>query len=301
MATREFPQLARLLDDWLLQRDGAPWRNRYTLVLPVRRMGHRYVLKVVPDESEFRRELEALLAFAGHGAVAVVEDDRHRQAMLLERIDGSNLASTWSVERDGVCTDRLVRAADRLAGAPLPASGSVPSLANHLRVLHRRDLPIPAEVERLRRSAAAVFEKLTASTESRTVLHADLHHQNLIEHGDADVVIDPLAAIGDRLYDTAPMLHNPVDQLAALTDQKLQALLTSRVGRIVARLSADPSRVLGWGLVRATASVLWCYEDCDFGLVHDVSQRCATVLEAQVVQYSPALGRRMLRDWGETS
>jgi streptomycin 6-kinase len=275
---RNFPQLPRLLDDWLLERDGQPVRQHHSLVLPVRRMEVALVLKVVTDGGEFERELEAMLAFEGLGAVEVVEDNRSLHAMLLDRAPGADLASSWSIERDALQTDQLIRAANTLVAAPIPPG--IAPLAQHLRALNRRDLSLPTEVEQIRSQAATVLERLTLTTTRVSLLHADLHHENLIVSDDSAFVIDPLSAIGDPIYDLAPLLHNPWQHLAELSDADLAKLTARRVAQIGNRLPADPARVAGWGLVRAAASTVWFYEDRETGPMLDVSLRCARVLGA---------------------
>jgi streptomycin 6-kinase len=275
---RNFPQLPRLLDDWLLERDGQPTRRHYSLVLPVRRMERALVLKIVTDGVEFERELEAMLAFDGFGAVEVLEDNRSLHAMLLARAPGADLASSWSIERDTLQTDQLIRAAIRLAAAPIPPG--IAPLAYHLRALNRRDLSLPAEAEQIRSQAATLLARLTHTTTRVSLLHADLHHENLIVSDDSAFVIDPLTAIGDPLYDLAPLLHNPWQQLDELSDADLRKLTGRRVAQLAARLPAEPARVAGWGLVRAAASTVWFYEDRETGPMLDVSLRCARVLGA---------------------
>ena len=279
---RDFPQLKWLLDQWLLERDGLPLREHRSLVLPVSRLGRRLMLKIVHDRTEFEQELDALVAFADVGAIEVLEDSRPQHAMLLARAAGTDLASLWSPDRDSAHTRVLVRAADRLSTAIVPVTRRIPSLDQHLSVLRRLDLPLPADVEQIRSLAADLQDRLTATTERVSLLHADLHHENLLTDGLTAIVIDPLAAIGDPLYDTAPMLHNPCDQLADLTDSDLATMTERRVALIAELLDADPGRVAGWGLVRAAASVVWSYEDGDTYATLNVPLRCAQILAALI-------------------
>lgn len=79
--------VAASLRQWSLTPDGPPGCGAVALVLPVRRAdGTPAVLKVQPVDDETRGEPDALRAWAGRGAVRLLEHDPGTGTMLLERL-----------------------------------------------------------------------------------------------------------------------------------------------------------------------------------------------------------------------
>src|SRR4029079_14910097 len=75
--------------------------HSYRYVEPVRRAdGSTAVLRLGPvDDPEFALELDAAEGFGGHGAVGVLEIDRSRGAVLLERaLPGTRLRDLWPAD-----------------------------------------------------------------------------------------------------------------------------------------------------------------------------------------------------------
>jgi streptomycin 6-kinase len=76
------------------------------------------------------------------------------------------------------------------------------------------------------------------------VVHGDLHHHNILRHGDRYVVIDPKPYLADREYDVASFLWNPMGN--RMDDVEL---LESRIATFVAAgLSED--RIRAWTVIR---------------------------------------------------
>ena len=160
--------------------------------------GVEVVLKVGPPWRRALDELDALTAWAGRGAPAVVRMDRDRSAVLLERI------------RPGT------RPTDTAAAA----------VADVLRVLHvepPRGLPVLGEIVRRRLENAVVeqrtsadhaaaarskVERLERVAPAAALLHGDFDDRNLLVcEWRGLAAIDPLPCARDPAYDAAYWAH----------------------------------------------------------------------------------------------
>src|SRR5690606_3195551 len=88
--------VAELLAEWSLRPGAELWHGWCALVVPVTtRAGGPAVLKVsVPDE-ETAPEHHALQRWQGRGAVRMLRADPRRNAMLLERLERTDLGDAW--------------------------------------------------------------------------------------------------------------------------------------------------------------------------------------------------------------
>ena len=59
------------------------------------------------------------------------------------------------------------------------------------------------------------------------VLHGDLHHDNVLRHGDGWVVIDPHGYVGDAAVEPATMLYNPIPYVFAMDDPQMADLIAA--------------------------------------------------------------------------
>jgi streptomycin 6-kinase len=107
--------------------------------------------------------------------------------------------------------------------------------------------------------AEGLFRDLLASMETPVLLHGDLHHFNILSHGDDWVAIDPQGVVGESAYEVGALLRNPMPEMMKWSDLKQR--LHRRIDPLSDRLQIDRKRVLGWGLAQAVLSGWWSYED----------------------------------------
>lgn len=249
--------VAGIAADWELEL-GPAYPLSYHWVAPARRAdGTRAVLKVGVADGHLDREVAALRAWDGHGAVALLDHDRDRGAVLLERAEPGTTAE--GLPRDEHATAVLVELLRALHSGPVPSAG-LPhvrteggAFAAHLARFPGDD-PVPrAAVQR----AAELFAELCASSPGDVVLHGDLHHANALGATRRPwLAIDPHGYVGDPGYDTGPLLHNP---LTADAD-RLVALAPARVHRLADGLGLPVERVRAWGYTRCVLSEVWSAE-----------------------------------------
>jgi len=196
-----------------------------------------HVLKITPPEDDQAdHEADALLLWAGDGAARVLWHDPRRRALLLERIKPGNDASTVS---DAEAVDALLDVGPRLwrpveAGRFRSASGQTLGYLSK----HAGAHPL-----------VAVAHDLFVGLEPRehVLLHGDLHHHNLLRGFDRWVAVDPKPLIGEREFDVAAFLWNPLDlwPTPELTERRIAAFIAGGL---------EERRLRDWAIVRGA---LW--------------------------------------------
>jgi streptomycin 6-kinase len=219
------------------------------------------VLKLsFPGDTGFEREAEALRLFEGRGAARLFELDLERGAMLLERLESGVPLTT--VEDDEEATSIAAGVLRRL-WRPAPQNHPFLSVSDRARGFERlrRNFggetgPMPAA---LVEEAEALFAELLASQDEPALLHGDLHHQNVLAaQREPWLAIDPKGVVGEPAYDTAALLHNPVEILKAPRPAKL---LRRRIDLLSDELELDRTRIRGWGIAGAVLAAYWGLED----------------------------------------
>ncbi|WP_053694289.1 aminoglycoside phosphotransferase family protein [Streptomyces sp. WM6372] len=258
---------ADCLDRWELRPDGAPRHGAVALVLPVVRAdGALAVLKLQPVDDETRGEPLALTAWAGKGAVSLLEADPGTGAMLLERLDaGRSLAA---VEDDMTAVRVLSEVLSRLVA--LPAPEGVRRLADIAAAMLRAApvaltrLADPAD-RRLAQTCAAAMRELCDEPGDR-LLHWDLHYDNVLAPLGAAaaerepwLAIDPKPLAGDPGFDLLPALRNRWDEVAASGD--VARAVRRRFDLMTEVLGLDRRRAAGWTLGRVLQNALWDVQD----------------------------------------
>lgn len=107
--------------------------------------------------------------------------------------------------------------------------------------------------------AEGLFAELISSQAETFLLHGDLHHGNVLSAGRRPwLAIDPKGVVGERAYETAALLHNPVELLREPEPRKI---LARRMDLLSERLDLDRERVHRWGLAQAVLAAYWGLED----------------------------------------
>ena len=240
---------------------GAPYANSsHSCVIRVSQAdGSPAVLKLSFSTAETRREADALKAFAGHGAVAVLAYDEPTGAMLLERAEpGYPLAQ--------LCETDDERATSIAAGVicalhrAFPDDLSFPAMETWQSDLHRipRQVELTPLLRTLVSDALAVFAELNASPSHQLLLHGDLHQFNILAHGESWLVIDPKGVIGEAECEIAPLILNP---MALLRRSNLSRLIDKRIDQLCEEAALDRPRARRWTFVRTVLAILWDLED----------------------------------------
>lgn len=274
------PRLVReLLEEWELTPDGGSLHGKAALVLPVRTgAGRPAMLKVGWPHWEAEHEALALQHWRGRGAVALLRADPHRWALLLERLDTTDLTGLWDVAACEIVGDLYGR-------LHVPAPPQLRTLSDQARrwaaeLGDAAELPVPRRMVEHARSLARDFA--TDDATDGVLVHTDLHYENVLtrastgsadgggaaegggsadgraaDGGAAYVAIDPKPLSGDPHYESAPMLWNRFDEYAG----RLRAGVRDRFLALVDAAGLDEDRARDWVIVRMMVNVKGEVED----------------------------------------
>lgn len=234
----------RLAERWSLAPDGAPRHGYVATVWPVRRAdGTPAVLKVTWPGPDQAPEGTALRAWAGDGAVRLLEQAPDDWGLLLERAHDSDLVREPLDE----AVTTIGRLLARLHTAPVP--NDLPRLAstsarwvNELPGLWRR-AGLDWE-RRLLDQALDTCRDLGDDVPDR-VLHVDLHFENVLA-ADREpwLVIDPKGLAGDPAFESPAVLWNRVEEYAGAADVRV------RMHRWCDAAGVDRERARRWAVAR---------------------------------------------------
>jgi streptomycin 6-kinase len=250
--------------------DGGVHTGYHAVVLPVRRSGERYVLKLTWPPERTVTEARALAAWNGRGAVRIAQADTIVGALLLERLDTRRTLHDLPLTMAAAVAGRMLR---RLAVPAPPGFRSLRDVASEITLSmkvrqERLDRPVPtAWLD----AARDLSEQLGRRAENQFLVHADLHYGNvLVSEREPWLAIDPRPVAGEPEYAVAELLWTRVDEVddAAGIRRLLAVLVDSGA------LDAEKSR--GWAIVRCVDYWLWGVEH---GLTRD-PKRCQHILEA---------------------
>lgn len=234
----------------------------YSLVIPARRAdGTPAVLKLSYPRPELTREAEALRAYAGRGAVKLLEAEVGRGALLLERAEpGEPLSRLRDDEEATRIAARVMARLWRPLGGEHPFR-AVEAWAAGLGRLRARFQggtgPLPAAIVE---QAERLFHWLLASSGPPVLLHGDLHHFNILSaRREPWLAVDPKGVAGEPAYEVGALLRNPMPELAHWP--RLRSLLARRVELLSEQLGLPRERISGWAAAQAVLSLWWALED----------------------------------------
>jgi streptomycin 6-kinase len=228
-------------------------------------------LKLVIKESDYRTEVGALRAFPRHITVPFLDHSPTEQAILLDRVTpGVPLSSLVRNGRDEIATHisgvvmkylRMTSARSVAADFPDLAAEALEALTAYRQAHPYEPGPMPrGALDR----AEALIKELDATASAKIILHADLHHDNIMtSNRRAWLAIDPKGRSGDPASETAAHIRNPIDYLVALPN--LRSVLKRRVDQLSEQLGHDRERITGWAISLARVAACWQLEDREPG------------------------------------
>jgi streptomycin 6-kinase len=251
-----------LLLDWELTPEGPSWHGSCSLVLPVTTAaGAPAALKIGFPDDESAHEHLALQHWRGRGAVRLLRADPGRRALLLERLDRTDLGDSWDVEAcevvAGLYADLHVTPLPQLRSQASYVEGWVEALRRDA-----RDVPVP---RRLVEQVLALAGDLCAEP-ATAVVHADLHFANVLR-GRRDgeetwLAIDPKPANGDPHYELEPMLRDRFEDYGAPGEPgSVRDGIRRRFHTLVDVAGFDEARARDWVVVRSVLNAHWAHED----------------------------------------
>ena len=257
---RRLPQLLdNLLAEWGLIPSGPSWSGSCAVVVPVRTDVGPAALKVSWPHAEVATEHLALRHWDGRGAVRLLRADPRRFALLLERLDPTDLTH---VEIDEAC-EVLGSILSQLSSPALPQTPTLSAYA--ARLLTSLDAAAPGPLPRRFVEQARHLVRDLANSPSNSpssspgldarLLHTDLHYANVLraerQHW---LAIDPKPMAGDPAFEVAPALWNRFDELG--TGSSIRWGLRRRLEIICEAAAIDQDRARAWAIVREVDNAL---------------------------------------------
>ncbi|MFD8422283.1 aminoglycoside phosphotransferase family protein [Streptomyces sp. NPDC059466] len=265
---------AHFLDRWELRLDGPSMHGVTALVLPVRRAdGTPAVLKLQLLDEESAGEPLALRAWAGDGAVRLLDHDGATGTLLLERLDHTRMLTHLPDTREATLV--VARLLARLTAVAAPEGvrrlGDVAADLLERAPGALRRIPDPSDRRLVGDCAAAVREVVTEPGDR--LLHWDLHYDNVLRglHHDDDhdshhaadhdddhdagsapwVAIDPKPLAGDPGFELCPALSNRFEP----------GEIRRRFDAMTDVMGLERARARAWTLGRVLQNTLWEIED----------------------------------------
>jgi streptomycin 6-kinase len=252
--------LEELTDRWSL-RVGPPFDHSGTCswVAPaVRKDGIPAVLKLAMPHMEGEHEIEGLRFWNGNPTVTLIEADDQSGAMLLERCQpGTSLRSEPEASQDEIIAGMLKQI--RRVNEQSKGFHQFPHVSDMLEVWQRETLVQKQNWPDagLVRESLSIFERLSRSSPTDTVLATDLHAGNVLRaEREPWLMIDPKPFVGDAAFDVVQHLIN--------CEERLHADPIALVNRVAGLAKVDPERARLWTFARAAAdpredwnNVLW--------------------------------------------
>jgi streptomycin 6-kinase len=240
---------------WGLRLGRAYAGSHVSLVAPAERDdGTQVVLKLNFPDDESQHESDALAHWDGQGAVWLLESDRERRALLIERcIPGTSL---WKVADENEA-NRIAASVLRRLWRPRPPAHPFRLLADEAAswadelALVWEQLGRPFE-RRLVDQAVTWARELGAAQGDPVVLHQDFHGGNVLRaEREPWLAIDPKPLLGEREFDAASLLRDRREELAE--DPSPSRRVSRRLDQLAGDLELDRERIRGWGVVHALA------------------------------------------------
>lgn len=249
-----------LLQKWELRAEGAVRSGEAGVVVPVRRAdGTRAALKLQVPRAETTAAIIGLVRWNGRGIVRLLDSDRGRGAMLLERLHADRTLEVVENDDDAVRVVGSLLA--RLHSAPAPdglpqlqtiLSGMLDDAPAAMTALERDDRA------RLRRWMSRVTD--LEAEPGHHLLHWDLHYGNVLA-ADREpwLAIDPEPLVGDPGFDLWPALDSGWSTDDTLTEAP--RIVRRRFDILTEMLDLDRGRAAGWTVARLLQNTLWDIED----------------------------------------
>jgi streptomycin 6-kinase len=245
----------------------------YNFVAFANRGAEQVVLKMSVPNLEAKSEMAALRLFNGEGACRLIDYDRKKCWMLLERLNPGVMLATLEDDEEAThiaanVMQKIWRPVDSLESASSPAQQS-PRLQSFIQLSDwfdglKKIRPAfqggtgpfnAALLERVERSVKEFF----VENHRPVLMHGDFHHFNILSSERGWLIIDPKGVVGPACYEVGPLLINPWDDLLERKDHR--SVIRRRIDILHERLGFERERIREWGLAHAILSAWWSIED----------------------------------------
>jgi streptomycin 6-kinase len=232
--------VANLAQRWNL-RDLKPFDNlKFNYALYGFQNDAPIVLKIGLEYELLEKEANILKFFENHGAMELI--DSTEGALLLRRaVPGNSLMEYFLDSKDEsieIAANVIQKLHSRHEISLNGISKEFTPLEELLNDLHKKcDIP-----DHFILKAQRIAGHLLKTTTQQTVMHGDLHHDNILRDGDGWKIIDPAGVVGEPVYEIASFMINPIDKIWKC--ENAVSIMTNRVEKFSRLLNVDSQRIL---------------------------------------------------------
>lgn len=221
------------------------------------------VLKIGCDENAINEEKQALDYFDGKASIKLIAyKDTYHALLLQQAIPGITLKSLYSSQPQYVmaCYVDTMR---KLHNKSLSHNNSYRHIKDWLWAIDNltEDMCPPY----LLKKAVLLKNQLLDSLTTEVFLHGDLHHDNILKHGDQWLAIDPKGVVGEPEFEIAAFDFMYVNELSNEKNKKdAKSVFEARGNLLAQKADLNPQRIKDWVFVRLILMAAWHIQDnCD--------------------------------------
>jgi streptomycin 6-kinase len=254
MNTIDKNKLNYYLSAWNLSDPKILTRTNTSHIYTVKTNTGTAILKLLsPTETDEQRGAAALRHFDGHGAVRLL--NYNEGAHLMEYAAGHELVRLVERGEDEKATRIIAQVIKQLHSVPLnsPPDGLVLLERWFAELFHKAAVDQQAGIDSIYVRSATLARRLLAAQRDVRVLHGDIHHRNIRQSARGWLTFDPKGLVGERTYDCANTLCNPV--MPELVHNETRLLTHAAI--LADTLSLDLSRVLAFTYAYACLNASW--------------------------------------------
>lgn len=240
------------------------------------------ILKVLSStETDEQRGAVALRYFDGHGAVRLLRYDDGAQ--LMEYAAGDELVTLVQRGEDETATRIIAQVIKQIHSVPqdAPYTGFLMLDRWFGALLQKAAVDKQASIESIFVRSASLAERLLADQQEKRVLHGDLQHYNIRHSKRGWLAFDPKGVVGERTYDCANALCNPV--MPELVHNEARLLNNAVI--LADTLALELQRVLAFTYIYACLNASWWLRLSRMEKAEDIIRwhlKVATIIEPHI-------------------
>ena len=196
-------------------------------------------------------------AGAGAGAIKVLEYNPKYNALLLQQAKPGITLKRLYPKQIKVVAKHYVDTMKKLHNKMLPIPHYFRHISDWLFVLET--IKTDAIPQNLLAKAITLKNKLLSTIQLPVLLHGDLHHDNILQHHNTWLAIDPKGIIGEAEFEIAAF--NFINDSDICNNKNIKLLFDERLQYIAQTAELDKQRIYDWVLVRLVLMAAWMVED----------------------------------------
>ncbi len=255
---KQLPEIIqRLAKHWALSEIEVVCNLSYNYVAKVLQKNNTWVvLKISCDKNLIRSELHGLQYFSGHGVVTLIDMRLDENALLLEYADPGISLLEYSRADISSSIDVYAEVIHQIASINIKYQG-FPHMREWTQAIDR--MTNEYFNSDLINMARRMKNNLIASAQNEYVCHGDLHLENILQHHESWVAIDPKGVVGEKAFEAS--FFDLIDSHEYRDKANLNDKINNRVKKISTNLDIEFSRLLKWCFIRSMMSAQWYIED----------------------------------------